>query len=56
MKELTLAALILDKREIEQTIKQMQKQLLRLDGILGYLNDNIAELEKGEKEDINAGS
>ena len=58
MKSLTLRKLEQDKTNLEQMIKQTQNQLnqlqvqiLRLDGALSYINDNIKELTKEVKDD-----
>jgi len=54
-KSLTLKSLEKDKQVLEEKIgvlrqqmNQAQAQLLRLDGALGYINDNIKQLG-GEK-------
>ena len=50
-KSLTLKQLEKDKGQIETMITQTQVQLYRLDGILGYINDNIKALKKEDKKD-----
>ena len=59
-KSLTLKKLEQDKAEIEkimkqahQEIQQLRTQILRLDGALGYVKDNIKNLtEKEVQEDV----
>ena len=58
MKSLTLRKLEQDKTNLGQMIRQTQNQLnqlqvqiLRLDGALSYINDNIKELTKEVKKD-----
>jgi len=49
-KSLILKDLEKDRERIIQLMQQTQIQVYRLDGILGYLNDNIKAL-KGEQKD-----
>lgn len=56
MKSLTLKQLEKDKQDIEQKLVQAQDQLniwqtniIRLQGILAYINNNIKNLKGGDK-------
>jgi len=56
MFELNLKELEKDKKEIEQAtvnlkeqLTQQQIQLYRLDGALGYINDNIKKIKEVEE-------
>ena len=50
MKSLTLKKLEEDKAKLGQLIQQTQQQLIRLDGALAYITDNIKKLK--EVEDV----
>ena len=57
MKSLTLKKLEQDKVKLEGLIRQTQQQIaqfnaqaLRLDGALGYINDNIKEIKEAEDD------
>ena len=57
-KSLTLKDLEADKNKLEQFILQAQKQLVRWDGALGYIMDNIKkfkEVENARKSTGNKG-
>ena len=47
---LTLQALEKDRGKIQVLIQQTQIQLYRLDGILGYINDNVKALTEEENK------
>lgn len=53
MKSLTLKQLEADKEKLTTMIKQTQIQLYRLDGALGYVQDNIKAIKGEEKNDRN---
>jgi len=56
MKSVSLKELGKDKRAIEQTMEKLRQQILnqqiqlyRLDGALGYINDNITQIKEVKK-------
>lgn len=50
-KSLRLKDLEKDRERITELLQQTQIQLYRLDGALGYLNDNIKTLKEEGRED-----
>ena len=56
MNKLNLKQLEKDKQELEQTMDKLRQQILnqqiqlyRLDGALGYINDNITHIKEVKK-------
>ena len=51
-KSLSLKDLERDKKQVEAMLQRTQIQVYRLDGILGYLDDNIKALKQEDKKDV----